>query len=307
MARIRWRRFGLEAAIVTALALGAAAAQAALPAAVPPRADEPTPTPAPSGPPIAARVEGPWTLVAVDDLARALGAPWSADGPHLTLRADTGVLVVFDGSPDGWWQAAGARDAEPVASALPVGRVDGRWYLPDDLLGVLGVRVEGGALWLPDGRVRPLELAREVVREGSAELVPLGPGVEGLRLYAASADGPDVVSLLVVDLGLLGLAFPEQQAALDAVLRELKSERALFLVVTALAEAAWQPAIYVVQDGRETLLSAPMTVQVLTGDPDRVAPGEPVAAVAFLPIDLDLRRPLTVRWAGASGSWTLRR
>jgi hypothetical protein len=32
-----------------------------------------------------------------------------------------------------------------------------------------------------------------------------------------------------------------------------------------------------------------------------------VAAVAFLPLDLDLRRPLTLRWAGATGSWTLRR
>lgn len=305
------------AALAAALAAGGAAAQPEAPApgapaapAVGPVGPGAAPAPAdvrPSGEAITARREGPWTLVAVDELARALGAPWSADGPHLTLRADAGVLVVFDGSPDGWWQATGAREAEPVASALPVGRIDGRWYLPDDLLGVLGVRVEGERLVLPDGRVRPLAVERPPVREGAAEVVPLGPGVEGLRLFAAARDGPDVVSLLVVDLGLLGLAFPEQQVALDAVLRELKSERALFLVVTALAEAAWQPAIYVVQDGRETLLSAPLTVQVLEGDPERVAPGQPVAAVAFLPADLDLRRPLTVRWAGASGTWTLRR
>ncbi|MFU8889676.1 MAG: hypothetical protein ACNA8N_13865 [Trueperaceae bacterium] len=256
---------------------------------------------------IAARAEGPWTLLAVDDLARALGAPWSADGDHLTLRADAGVLVLFAGSPDGWWQPVDARDATPVSSALPVARVDGRWYLPDDVLGVLGVRVEGGGVTLPDGRRRPLAVERPPPVGGLAEVVALGPGVDALRLYAAGAGAAHEVSLLAVDLGLLGLAFPEQQAALDAVLRELRSEKALFLVVTSLSEAAWQPAIYVVQDGRETLLSAPLTVQVLEGDPDRVAPGAPVAAVAFLPSDLDLRRPLTLRWAGVSGSLTLRR
>lgn len=256
---------------------------------------------------IAARAEGPWTLLAVDDLARALGAPWSADGDHLTLRADAGVLVVFAGSPDGYWQPTGARDATPVSSALPVTRVDGRWYLPDDVLGVLDVRVDGDAVNLPDGRRRPLALVRPPLVGGLAEVVALGPGVDALRMYAAGAGAAHEVSLLAVDLGLLGLAFPEQQSALDAVLRELRSEKALFLVVTSLAEAAWQPAIYVVQDGRETLLTAPLAVQVLEGEPERVAPGAPVAAVAFLPPDLDLRRPLTLRWAGVSGTWTLRR
>ena len=256
---------------------------------------------------IAARTEGPWTLLAVDDLARALGAPWSAEGDHLTLRADAGVLVVFAGSPDGWWQPAAAREATAVSSALPIARVDGRWYLPDDLLGVLGVRVDGEAVTLPDGRRRALAIERPPPDGGLAEVIALGPGVDALRLYAAGAGAAHEVSLLAVDLGLLGLAFPEQQGALDAVLRELRSEKALFLVVTALGEAAWQPAVYVAQDGRETLLSAPLTVQVLEGDPERVAPGAPVAAVAFLPPDLDLRRPLTLRWAGVAGSWTLRR
>jgi hypothetical protein len=261
----------------------------------------------PSGEPVAARAEGPWRLIAIDDLARALGAPWREEAGSLTLRAASGVLVAFVDSPDAWWQALGEREANLVSAALPVVRVDGRFFLPEDLLGVLGVRVVGDALVLPDGRARPLAIPRPVERAGLSEVVQLGPGVEGLRLFAAAASGPDVVSLLAVDLGLMGLAFPAQQVALDAVLRELKAEKALFLVVTALADAAWQPAIYVVQDGIETLLSSPLTVQVLEGDPDRVGPGRPVAAVAFLPPDLDLRRPLTLRWAGVSGSWTLRR
>jgi hypothetical protein len=282
-------RASLLAALVAALLLGSAAAQ-------------------PEGGAIAARVDGPWTLVAIDDVALALGAPWSADAGSLTLRAPTGVLIAFVGSPDAWWQGVGDRDSNLVSAAVPVVRIDDRWYVSEDLLGVLGVRVDGELLLLPDGRRRPLAIARPpAARTGFAELVPLGPGVEGLRLYAAAASGPDAVSLLAVDLGLVGLAFPEQQAALDVVLRDLRVERALFLVVTALDQAAWQPAVYVAQDGRETLLQAPLTLQVLDGDPDRVAPGHPVAAVAFLPPDFDLRRPLTLRWAGVSGSWTLRR
>jgi hypothetical protein len=291
------RRCRTLAWVIVALVVGGwAAAQDAAPAA-----------PIPSGEPLAARAEGPWTLIAIDDLARALGAPWRHEAGSLTLRAASGVLVAFVDSPDAWWQATGARDADLVSAAVPVLVDEGRYFLPEDLLGVLGVRVLGQTLLLPDGAVRPLAVPRPLERAGFAEVVQLGPGVEGLRLFAAAAAGPDAVSLLAVDLGLLGLAFPAQQVALDAVLRELKAEKALFLVVTALADAAWQPAIYVLQDGRESLLSAPLTLQVLEGDPDHVTPERPVAAVAFLPLDLDLRRPLTLRWAGVTGSWTLRR
>ncbi|MFN2321807.1 MAG: hypothetical protein ABR510_02440 [Trueperaceae bacterium] len=257
--------------------------------------------------PVDARADGSWTLVAGDDLARALGAAWSDDGRAFTLRVATGVLTVFEGDVDALWQPAGGADPTVVSAALPARRIDDRWYVPEDLLGVLGARVDGALLHLPGGATRPLLLPRTAVADAASELVPLGPGVEALRLFVNGGDGDASVSLLVVDLGLLALAFPAQQSALDAVLRDLSAERALFLTVTATAQAAWQPAIYVVQNGRETLLAEPFAVQVLAGDPARVAPGEPVVAVAFLPDHLDLRRPLTVRWAGVSGTWTLRR
>lgn len=257
--------------------------------------------------PVDARSDGSWTLVAGDDLARALGAVWSDDGRAFTLRVATGVLTVF-ADADALWQPAG--DAEPVvvSAALPARRIDDRWFVPEDLLGVVGARVDGAVLRLPGGATRALRRPRTPIVDGAAsEVVALGPGIEALRLFVDGAGGEASVSLLAVDLGLLALAFPEQQRELDAVLRDLWVEKALFLTVTATAEAAWQPAIYVEQDGRETLLAEPFTVQVLAGDPARVAPGEPVVAVAFLPDDLDLRRPLTVRWAGVSGTWTLRR
>lgn len=258
--------------------------------------------------PVAAIQDGPWLLLAADDVARALGATPSDDGRAFTLRVASGVLTVFRDEPDALWQAAGTTTAAPVSSALPVQVVDGRWFLPEDLVGVLGARVEAGTLRLPGGGVRALAIAREPPAPGAtAEVVELGTAVEGLRLFATGAAGEAAVSLLAVDLGLVGLAFPAQQAALDLILRDLRDEKALLLVVTAVAPAAWQPAVYVVQDGRETLLSAPFSVQVLAGDPERVGPEAAVVAVAFLPPDLDVRRPLTLRWAGASGTWTLRR
>ncbi len=260
------------------------------------------------GAPLTARADGPWTLVAADDLARALGATTSAEDGAFTLRLPSGVLTVFADQPDALWQAAGAVEPTSTWSALPVPVRDGRWFLPEDLLDVLHVAVDGDAVQLPDGTWRPLAFERAPVAAAAAgQVVALGPAVEGLRLYAEGVAGQAAVSLLAVDLGLVGLAFPEQQAALDAVLRDLGDAKALLLVVTAVADAAWQPAVFVIQDGRETLLSAPFAVQVLDGDPERVTPAAPVVAVAFLPPDLDVRRPLTLRWAGASGTWTLRR
>lgn len=254
-----------------------------------------------------ARSDGSWTLVAGDDLARALGAAWSDDGRAFTLRVATGVLTVFEDDVDALWQPVGGAAPIAVSAALPARRIEDRWFVPEDLLGVLGARVDGAVLHLPGGATRSLVRPRAAIADAASELVLLGPGIEALRLFVDGAGGEASVSLLAVDLGLLALAFPEQQRALDAVLRDLSAEKVLFLTVTATGEAAWQPAIYVVQDGRETLLAEPFAVQVLAGDPERVAPGEPVVAVAFLPDHLDLRRPLTVRWAGASGTWTLRR
>jgi hypothetical protein len=138
-------------------------------------------------------------------------------------------------------------------------------------------------------------------------VLELAPAVPALRLYAASPAGAHAVSLLAVDLGMLALAFPDQQEALDASLREHVGTKALYLAVTSLGPSAWDPALYVLQDGFEVLLSAPFDVQVLDGDPGDLRPGAPVAAVAFLPAGFDLRRPITIRWAGASGTLTLRR
>lgn len=258
---------------------------------------------------IAGRQEGAWRYLAAADLARALGALVESRDGVLTLRTTVGVLTAFAGSPDALWQARGAPAAEEVAAAAPVLVEDGGWYLPEDLVGVLGVRVDADRVLLPDGGVRALVLPRPAPPgpSGRSELVELGPAVEALRLYADAPAGRDTVSMLALDLGLVALAFPEQREALDPLLRDLAADKVLLLIVTSLERAAWDPAVYVAQDGVELLLRAPLAVQVLEGDPEAVTPGAPVVAVAFLPTTFDLRRPLQIRWAGASGSLTLRR
>ena len=123
---------------------------------------------------------GPWTLLAGDDLARALGAPWSADGDHLTLRADAGVLVVFAGSPDGYWQPTGARDATPVSLCdagdaprwplVPPGRRPRRARRPRG-------RRRGGRC--PTAAAARSRSSAQPLVGGFAEVVALGPGVDG--------------------------------------------------------------------------------------------------------------------------------
>lgn len=259
--------------------------------------------------PLEVRLQGPFRFVEALGLARALGAPLVSGPEGLTMRAENGVLTVFAGAPDAIWQPRGAAEPREVAAFAPPLRSGDDWYLPEDLLQVLGVTLLGDEALLPDGRRRALRFPPPPpVEEGAvAELLELAPAVPALRLYAASPAGDHAVSLLAVDLGMLALAFPEQQAALDANLREHVGTKALYLAVSSLGRSAWDPALYVRQDGVEVLLTAPLDVQVLAGDPSDVRPGAPVAAVAFLPAGFDLRRPITIRWAGASGTLTLRR
>ncbi len=256
-----------------------------------------------------ARLQGPFRFVEASGVARALGAPLVSGPEGLTLRALGGVLTVFASAPDAIWQPRGAAEPIEVASFSPPLLVDDAWYLPEDLLQVLGIALLGDEALLPDGRRLALTFPPPppVATAAAAEVLELAPAVPALRLYAASPAGAHAVSLLAVDLGMLALAFPDQQEALDASLRDHLGTKALYLAVTSLGPSAWDPALFVLQDGFEVLLSEPFDVQVLAGDPGDVRPGAPVAAVAFLPAGFDLRRPITIRWAGASGTLTLRR
>jgi len=259
-------------------------------------------------PQIEARAAGPFRFVALPDLARALGASFVAGGDVFTLRAEHGVLTVFAGTPDALWQARGAAAPLELSSFAPPRYEDGVWFVPEDLLGVLGVRLEGEVALLPDGRRWPLRVpALAVSAPGVAEVFELAPAVPALRLFAAVGEHEHALSLLAVDLAMLALAYPEQQAALDAQLRSLAGERVLLVIISSLVEARIELSFVVRQAAAEAVLTSPLDVQVLSGDPARVVPGEPLAAALFLPAGFDLRSPLTLEWLGVRGTIALRR
>lgn len=246
---------------------------------------------------------------ALDDLARALGYSVGEGDGSVTIRTPNGVLTVFDGSPDALWQAAAGGEPERRVAALPVARVDGRWFLPPDLLDALGARLQGDVVLLDDGRRLSVAFPPPAVlyTARSAEVVDLGYGVPGLRFYAAGAQGAETVSLLLVDLGLLPLVFPEQRERLDAFVGGLDQDKPLYVVVTALTPSEWESALQFSQGDRSLEVRYPFRLRLLDGDANRVAPDSPAVGLVLLPDRFNLREPLTVRWGEVSASVTFRR
>lgn len=252
------------------------------------------------------------TYVSLEDVARLLGLETSDAGQSLTVRAPSGVLVVFDRSPDILWQPAarGQVLAGDLSLAAPVQRIEGRWFVPSELLRLLGVTVVGEVLTLQSGATYPLAFPRDpwaAVGMGQSEIVELGNNVVGLALYASGAAGQDSLSLLLLDVALLSLAFPEQQRAIDAFIGGLERGRPLFFIITAVAETPWDTSLTFSQNGASFAARYPFTVSVLDGEAGTVSPERPASGVVMLPDWLDLRRPITVSWAEAQGAIQFRR
>lgn len=254
-----------------------------------------------------ARTDGPLVLLPLGQLARHLGEFPTADAGAVTVRTRAGVLTLFEGSADLLWQPRGA-PLEQRSLAAPLVRDGDEWWVGADVLPLLGARLLDGAIRLPDGTSLTLAYPdAPPVAEG--ELVDLGNAVPGLRLYLPGGAGvrAEAVSLLLVDAGLLGLAFPDRRAELDRFIVEAGADRAFYFVVTALEESQWPP-VFTFQQG-EALIEArhPFRVQVLAGDPERVAPDAPAAGVILLPPDFNPRLPIRVVWGGAAGEIVFRR
>jgi hypothetical protein len=253
------------------------------------------------------------TYVSLSDVARLMGLETSDGGQSLTVRASGGVLVIFDRSPDILWRAADGSEspeASDLSLAAPVQRVEGRWFVPAELLGLLGVTVAGDVVTLPGGAEYTLAYPRDPWASGSgdqSDLIDLGNSVMGLALYASGAAGQDSLSLLLVDAALLSLAFPEQQRAIDTFIANLERGRPLYFIVTAVVETPWETTLTFSQNGASFTARYPLTVSVLEGKAGTVSPEHPVAGVVLLPDWLDLRRPMTVRWAEVEGVIQFRR
>lgn len=227
-----------------------------------------------------------------------------------------GVDAVVSRSLAGGDGAAGGAE-EGAAGGAEQGAGSGA-SLPVDAAAV-GIAVR---LVLPDGRELTVELedpsrppatdAAGASSMGAAvapaargvawEVSDIGPSVPALRFFAG-----DAVSLLLVDLDLAPLAFPEWTAVVDAAADEAGADHALLLLVTALEPASWQPSLRFTQDGRVLEARHPYRLRLHLGNAGSVAPGAPVAGVVLLPASFSLYRPLEVAWQGATGVITFRR
>lgn len=247
--------------------------------------------------PVAAQRSGGRVAIDVTDLARRFG--WNAsdaDGT-LTLRTPHGILTAFDGAPDALWQAAGAPEATVVPLSMPPRRTDRAWFVPADLLQVLGVEVEGEGVEMPGG-VAPLAFPPRAEAGDGFELAPLGPGMIGLRFFAPGPAGPDTVSLLLADLALLALAVPEHRAVLDAVLVDgpMADAHPLLVTVTAVAPMSWEPTLVFEQGDVRFEARHPFRFQLVSGSAQWVEPDAPAIGVVLLPSRLSLEQPLRVQW-----------
>ncbi len=256
-----------------------------------------------------ALLRGGVTYVEARPLALALGEILGADGDSLTWRAAAGVLTAFAGSPDALFQPHGAARPEEIGFSAPVLRMGPDWYLPEDALETLGLRVESGAVALPGGRSVSLALTPPAVvgDAGASEVDVLANGVPAVRLYARAEDGGDGPSMMLVDVGLLDLVVPERRAELQAALDAAGDDKPLLVVVSSLRPLPFEADVRFEQDGAAVDARAPYRLRLLQGDPGNVARDRPMTAVALLPPSFSLYRPITIRWQGVEAIVTFRR
>ena len=252
--------------------------------------------------------EGWATLVDAEVLAQQLGLLMSEAGGTLTLRGDNGILTLFPDSSVALWQPRGENSSREESLSAAVRHRDDGWWLPVDVLSYLGLWLHDGIAEGPDNLVLRLRFppAAPVSGQG-AELVDLGTGVPGLRLFAAGRAGPATQSMLLADAGLLGLAVPEQRSSFDELVAASGDDHPLLVFVTAAASSEWEMRIEFSQGQMSLEVKYPFRLRLLEGQPARVAPDAPVVGVVLLPQGFDLRRPIDVRWGGASATVTFRR
>lgn len=246
-------------------------------------------------------------LVELTTLARRHGWSASASGASLTVRSSRGILTVFHAAPDVLWQPAGEAEAVVIPMSTPPQSTPAGWFVPEDLLQVLGIEIVGGAVSVPGGTA-PLAFPPSPVAGDGFEVAQLGGGATGLRFFASGAAGGEAVSMLVADLALLALAVPEQRAVLDRVLVEgpMAEEHPLLVTVTAVGAAGWEPTLVFEQGDLRFEARYPFRFQLVAGDAERVSPEQPAVGVVLLPARFSLEDPLWIHWGGATGEVTFR-
>jgi hypothetical protein len=239
--------------------------------------------------------------VSVSDLVEVLGYSVSESQSSLTIRLGEAVLILFADSPD----ISYAGNEDTLSS--PVLKQD-EWFAPDDVLSFMGLSGLGNSVTLPDGRMLSLEFpAVAVITSPRSAVVDLGHSVDALAFYAPGSAGPETVSVLLLDVGLMSLAFPEQQKVFDELREKFTTGKPIYVVVTALAESAWEPVFTLEQQGRVLEYRVPQSLSLLEGNASSVGPDTPVSGVLVLPDWVNLREMITVNWSGITATMQFRR
>lgn len=244
----------------------------------------------------------------VSEFAGALGTVPTVLGPSVVLRTGFGVATLFTGSSDYLWLPGGANEPFEGSLPVPVREQDGELWAPLELVDALGGSVSGVVAIMPDrSRLLLSELQPPAVAAvtpaapAGSRSVELGHGVRALQLSVPGR------SLLLADAGLLGLALPEQRAALDEFNKAAHGSRPLYFVFAADAESAFDASVRFSQEGLEETASFEGELVVLAGDPAAVGPDSPLSGLLLLPVTADLRRPLRVEWLEAGALFSFRR
>ena len=256
------------------------------------------------------------TYVEARSRARGRGAGVTVTGEKLTWRGHEGIATFFDGSSVALLQRPGDGDptewplSAPVYTDVPSAAEGSGWFLPLDAVQLLGVAAEerGGpvTLYAPDGSRLDIALPPVMVPStgpdaGTAwEPAQMG-AASGVRLFDHDQ------SLLLLDLDMLPLAFPEATDVIDDAALRAGNDHALLLIGTALVDGALSTTMAFEQAGRRLEVGAPYRVHVYKGDPEAVGPGREVAAVVLLPATFSLYEPLSVSWSGVQATFTFRR
>jgi hypothetical protein len=250
----------------------------------------------------ARRVAGA-VVVSLSDITTTLGYSVSESAGSFTIRFDNTVLTLFDQSPD-----ITLNGAEDTLSSNAFEEKN-EWFAPDDALSFLNVTLNGTTLTFPNGQSASLEFPTNPTTFSSARTatIDLGNSVTGTAFYASGNAGDETVSVLMLDLKLLALAFPEQQKEFDALSSKFTKGKPIYFLVTALADSPWQSSFTLEQDGKVLQYQAPNSLSLLEGDPNTVTPSTPVSGVLVLPDWVNLRAPVTVTWSGITASVQFRR
>lgn len=252
--------------------------------------------------------------VSLSEFATQMGFDLSHSSNSLTVRSPQGVLVVFDRAPDVLWRPAGTSqlrsDEGELGLSAPVVLRDGNWYAPTDLYSLWNTELQGGQLVHSSRRFAlrfPEPSPHQQVSGGNWEALELANSVYGLALYSMGSAGPESLSLLLVDIGLLPIAQPQQRQHFSDFLGQVRQGRPLYFVVNALAESSWNNSISFSQGGQQVTLHVGNGLSLLEGSADYVSPNQAAAGIALLPDDFSLSQAIQVRWAGVSATFQFRR